>query len=238
MRRGRPRRAGSAGEQPGNQPGNRGQRPNGESGNVQPASTGNSQNGHAQGQGQGETVAGNQPASGNNSPGQTPGTTPSPNGETAQNDETASATGSAEGGGGDGTADRLRQIAEQLGRGDRAAGGTGGGPITGNNYAAWAQQLRDVESVLDSPDLRNQLATVRDRVGAYRTAYRNGRRIPPPQAVRDQLLLPLGQVQVWVNEELARQQNSASLVPLDRDPVPENYSELVRKYYEKLGSAQ
>jgi hypothetical protein len=27
-------------------------------------------------------------------------------------------------------------------------------------------------------------------------------------------------------------------VPLDRDPVPDNYSELVRKYYEKLGSAQ
>jgi len=225
----------------GDQPGNRGQRPNGERGNGQPASTDNPQNGQAQGQGQGQgdTAAGNQPASNNNSPGQTPGTIPSQNGETVQNGEAASATGGAAGGGGGGgTADRLRQIAEQLGRGDRAAGGTGGGPITGNNYAAWAQQLRDVESVLDSPDLRNQLATVRDRVGAYRTAYRNGRRIPPPQAVRDQLLLPLGQVQVWVNEELARQQNSESLVPLDRDPVPENYSELVRKYYEKLGSAQ
>jgi len=59
----------------------------------------------------------------------------------------------------------LRQIAEQLGRGDQAAGN--GGPITGNDYAAWSQQLRDVESVLDSPDLRNQLATLRDRVGAF-----------------------------------------------------------------------
>ena len=56
--------------------------------------------------------------------------------------------------------------------------------------------------------------------------------------MRDQLLLPLGQVQVWVNEELARQEHSDSLVPLDRDPVPEVYSEQVRKYYEKLGSAQ
>jgi hypothetical protein len=27
-------------------------------------------------------------------------------------------------------------------------------------------------------------------------------------------------------------------VPLDHDPVPDNYSELVRKYYEKLGGGQ
>ena len=29
-----------------------------------------------------------------------------------------------------------------------------------------------------------------------------------------------------------------SLVPLDRDPVPDNYTELVREYYKKLGSGQ
>jgi hypothetical protein len=50
--------------------------------------------------------------------------------------------------------------------------------------------------------------------------------------------MPLAQVRVWVREELSRQENANSLVPLDRDPVPENYSELVRQYYEKLGSAQ
>ncbi len=46
------------------------------------------------------------------------------------------------------------------------------------------------------------------------------------------------QVRVWLQEEISRQQNANSLVPLDRDPVPDSYSELVRKYYEKLGSAQ
>jgi hypothetical protein len=50
--------------------------------------------------------------------------------------------------------------------------------------------------------------------------------------------MPLAQVRVWVQEELTRQENASSLVSLDRDPVPENYSELVRRYYEKLGSAQ
>jgi hypothetical protein len=201
-------------------------------------------------QGQRETAAGNNAAGGeregrngqtpsNNSssqsPGsQSPGSTTSQAGEQAQNGENANGAGGAEGGARN--ADRLRQIAESLGRGDRAA--SNGGPITGNNYANWSQQLRDVESVLDSQDLRNQLAIVRDRVGAFRSEYRNGRRAPSPDIIREQLLLPLSQVQVWVQEELARQENSSSLVPLDRDPVPENYSELVRKYYEKLGSAR
>jgi hypothetical protein len=45
-------------------------------------------------------------------------------------------------------------------------------------------------------------------------------------------------VRAWLREELARHENIRSLVPLDRDPVPEAYSELVRKYYENLGSAQ
>jgi hypothetical protein len=188
-----------------------------------------------------ERDRGNGQQAGNDSPSQSPqssGATPSQTGEQAQNGENATEAGGADGGAkeGAGNADRLRQIAESLGRGDLAA--NNGGPITGNDYAAWSQQLRDVESVLDSQDLRNQLAIVRDRVGAFRSEYRNGRRAPSPDIVREQLLLPLSQVQVWVQEELARQQNSSSLVPLDRDPVPENYSELVRKYYEKLGSAR
>jgi hypothetical protein len=166
----------------------------------------------------------------NSSPG-----SPTPQGqEPTQNGENANQAGGAEEPAGN--ARDLRQIAESLGRGNRPGGD--GGPITGNDYAAWSQQLREVESVLDSPDLRNQLVTVRDRLGAFRAEYRNSRRAPSPETIREQLVLPLSQVQVWVQEELARQENSGSLVPLDRDPVPENYSELVRKYYEKLGSAQ
>jgi len=79
---------------------------------------------------------------------------------------------------------------------------------------------------------------VNDRAGAFRAAYRKQQHLPSPVDIHDQLLIPLSQVRVWVQEELARQENTASLVPLDRDPVPESYSRLVGKYYEKLGSAQ
>jgi hypothetical protein len=163
---------------------------------------------------------------------------PSQRGETGQQpsgpndgESPAAATGD-----GAGKADRLRQFAERLGQGNRAA--NNGGPITGNDFVNWSDQLRDVETVLDPADLRNQLATLRDRVAALRGNYRERGERPDAAAVRQQILMPLEQVRVWVREELARQENASSLVPLDRDPVPENYSAIVRQYYEKLGSAQ
>ena len=202
------------------QNGNRGQQPTGGQ-----ASAGNQQNG-ARGD--------NQQQANNNSPGQENGSGQrgengqQPGGQNGGDQQAANGAGS--------DADRLRQFAERLGRGDRAV--DNGGPITGNDFVNWSDQLRGVQSVLDSPDLRNQLATVRDRAAGFRAAYRNGRQLPSADAVRQQILMPLAQVRVWVREELSRQENANSLVPLDRDPVPENYSELVRQYYEKLGSAQ
>ena len=167
-------------------------------------------------------------AANNNSANPQSDSSQSQRGEQAQNNANAD--------GGGGNRDRLRQFAEQLGRGDRAA--DNGGPITGNDFVNWSDQLREVESVLDPADLRNQLATVRDRVAAFRGEYRDRGRRPPAETVRQQILAPMAQVRVWVQEELARQENAGSLVPLDRDPVPEKYSEQVRQYYEKLGSAK
>jgi hypothetical protein len=133
--------------------------------------------------------------------------------------------------------DRLRQLVERLGS---AAGqdAAAGGPITGNNYVNWADRMREVEQVLDSADLRNQLATVRERVGVFRGYYREYGHPPQTEVVRTQILVPMTQVRVWLQQEIARLEDANSLVPLDRDPVPENFSELVRRYYEKLGSGQ
>jgi hypothetical protein len=154
-------------------------------------------------------------------------------GQQAQNGQQAQA------GGRGGNRDRLTQLARQLNSNGGPNGGADqGGPLTGGDYVNWADRMRDVEQVLDSPDLRYQLATVRERASAIRQQYRQAGRIPDDKVVRDQLIMPMTQVRVWLQEEIARQQNANSLVPLDRDPVPDTYSELVRKYYEKLGSAQ
>jgi hypothetical protein len=53
--------------------------------------------------------------------------------------------------------------------------------------------------------------------------------------VRLQVLKPLVEVRDQLAEELARREPHENLVPIDRDPVPGRYSELVRRYYEELG---
>ena len=225
----------------GNQNGNRGQQPNGQGDNGGQASAENQQNGQGgqnqanngqrgnRGQQPNGDNNGEQAAAGNN------GQRGARGGDQQQGGQQNGGEQAANGGGGN--ADRLRQFAERLGQNNNRAADNGG-PITGNGFVNFSDQLRDVQSVLDPADLRNQLATVRDRIAGYRSAYRDRREIPRPDEVRKELLVPLTQVRVWIQEELARQENSASLVPLDRDPVPENYSAIVRQYYEKLGSAQ
>ena len=39
-------------------------------------------------------------------------------------------------------------------------------------------------------------------------------------------------------EELAKSESDRALVPIDRDPVPSRFSDLVEKYYERLGEGK
>ncbi len=212
------------GENPANagQNGTRGQQANSQSNNGEQVPGENPPTG------QGQAATGNNPAAGERAgsgqPQSADSNSPRPPGDSP------GLNGPGQGGG-----DRLRQLAEQLGAERR---GGNGGPITGNNYVNWSGRLRNVEQVLEPQDLRNQLSTVRERVASLRADYRERGQLPPSDVVRSQILAPMTQVRVWLQQELSRQENTASLVPLDRDPVPENYSELVRKYYEKLGSAK
>ena len=133
---------------------------------------------------------------------------------------------------GAGGGDRLRELTQQIGGPDLA------GPILGHDFANWADRMRDVEQVVDSVELRNRLAAAREHIAAFRAEYRLHGRKPPAEVVKVQVLDPMTEVRVQLQEDLARLENARSLVPLDHDPVPDNYSELVRKYYEKLGGGQ
>ena len=229
------------------QNGNRGQQ--GNANNAEQASAENQQAG--QGQGQQPAAGGDDPGGGNRGNDQQANNAQGENGQrgaqamgggsgggnrgnnqqanTAQSGGNQARAGGNAGGGGN----RLRQLAVELG-----ARGGDGGPITGSGYVNWSDRLSDVEQAVDQQDLRNQLATVRERVSALRAEYRQRGQRPDASVVREQVVAPLTQVRVWLQDELARREKSDSLVPLDRDPVPDNYAELVRQYYEKLGSAQ
>ncbi|MFO1487530.1 MAG: hypothetical protein U1F65_03540 [Verrucomicrobiota bacterium] len=179
-------------------------------------------------------AGGSNPGDNEGAPREASGGAPSPDSRPQSGPTEASPSSRAEGNGrGRSNSARLGQWVEQFGGGDGD-----GGPLTGDNYQNWTERLRDVEDAVSSADLRNQLAVVRERASVLRGEFRERGQIPDSLTVREKLILPLNQVRSWLREELARKEKSDALVPLDRDPVPDHYSELVRKYYEKLGSAR
>jgi len=112
------------------------------------------------------------------------------------------------------------------------------GPLTGENFTNWSDRLRDVEEMIDVPELRNEVARVRDRARTMRSEYKRHSKNPQWPLVKSQISGPLVEIRDRVAEELARREKSDSLVPIDRDPVPGKYSDLVRRYYEKLGNEE
>ena len=109
--------------------------------------------------------------------------------------------------------------------------------MTGEDFVPWSDRLREVEEMLDIPELRTQVAQVRDRARAVRQDYKRSGQKPDWAVVRLKIANPLAEVRSRISEELARLESKDALVPIDRDPVPTKYSELVRRYYERLGKS-
>lgn len=224
-----PSEQGSGGQQPGEQPGT----------------------GKAQGQEptrdprQGAKTAAQMAQSGGQDGG---GGQPRPNGQDQATEDGRSPDGRSQAGskaGGRSGDDRRRSLAAGGG------GGADGGwffdepaqvpdlnPITGENYQGWTDRLRNVEELLSQPELRNEAARVLDNVRAMRLDSRRNNYAPQSSQVEARITQPLVELRDRVAEELAKRQDGNSLSPVDRDPVPPAYRDLVRRYYTELGDGK
>lgn len=111
-------------------------------------------------------------------------------------------------------------------------------PLTGEDFLNWSDRLRDVEEMVDDPELRAEAARIRERARATRAEFKRHSKEPNWDLVRMQVAEPLNELRDRVAEELLRRTSKQALVPLDRDPVPPRYSEKTRLYYERLGSGK
>ncbi|OHB61533.1 MAG: hypothetical protein A2167_02835, partial [Planctomycetes bacterium RBG_13_46_10] len=109
------------------------------------------------------------------------------------------------------------------------------GPLTGRNFRQWSDRLRDVQDLLTEQQLRDEAARVRDRVRSMRADLARHGKEPQWDLVQQLIVNPLSELRNRVNEELARLKSDKVMVPIDRDPVPDRFSDLVRRYYENLG---
>ena len=109
------------------------------------------------------------------------------------------------------------------------------GPLTGRGFSQWSDRLRDVEEMLDERDLRDEAARIRDRARSIRSEFNRHGKEPQWDLVRQQITNPLTELRKHLSDKLAQLQSDEALVPIDRDPVPGRFAELVRRYYENLG---
>lgn len=240
---GQPNPNGQPGQQPGNQQGQPGQQPGqGQSsgqgqqpGREQQPGKGQGQNqpsGQGQGQGQqpgqGQGQGGNQPGAGEGQGGNPPGE------ESLLSPQNGQA-GSQPGGG-----LRNGRGGNQTGGNDRGGFNTGGGnnqggPINGGDYREWSERLRDVESMVSDPAMQAEVARLREQARSLRAEFKRHSEAPNWSLVQTSLYDPLVELQKRLAEEIAKKESNDALVPIDRDPVPARYRDLVRSYYERLG---
>jgi len=126
---------------------------------------------------------------------------------------------------------------------DGLAGGPGGparpgGPIRGEGFREWSDRMRDVEEILDDPELRAEAARIRDRVRGAREEFRRHAKEPDWAELKLGAVDPIRELRDRIAEEVRRREEPDSLVPIDRDPVPPRFAEGVRRYYERLGSGR
>jgi hypothetical protein len=139
---------------------------------------------------------------------------------------------------------------DQLARNDRAgnnrqtrnATGGGGGderyPLTGGNFRDWSDRLRDVEEMVSDPRLRAEAAAARDRAREMRADFTRHSKEPNWDLVDQFVFQPLVELRGQISDEIRRHDSADALVPIDREPVPPQYADQVRRYYERLGSGR
>jgi hypothetical protein len=112
-------------------------------------------------------------------------------------------------------------------------------PLTGDDFRDWSDRLRDVEEMVSDPDLRAEAARIREQAREIRKDLKKRHSAEPNwDLIKMKVAKPLAELQDRVAEEIMRRGSREALVPLDRDPVPVEYQDAVRRYFERLGSGQ
>lgn len=217
------------GQQPGQQPGKGNQPGQGNQPGEQP---GEGQPGEQPGKGQ-EQGQGQQPGQGQ---GQQPGQ------GAGQGQGQQPGRGQGQGGlrGGPPQAPGRGQAASQSSQGGNSSGPGGqGGPMSSSQYSEWSERLRDVEAMVDDPQLQAEVTKVREQARSLRAESKRHSKDPNWELVKTSVYEPLVELQQKLGEEISRRETgNESMAPVDRDPVPTRYRDLVKSYYERLGSGK
>jgi hypothetical protein len=188
---------------------------------------GQPQNGKSQGEGASQGKSENESGQGESS------------GSPQQSDSDQSQPGEPSQNQSGGTRNGQRRQSSLMDGGRESNGGAGANnasarPLTGEEFGEWSDQLRDIEEMLEDSELRNRVAQVRDRARAMRAEFKRHGEMPQWDLVKSQLLGEMQVLQQRINQEVMKLESDRAMVPIDREPVPEEFDSLVQRYYELL----
>jgi len=83
--------------------------------------------------------------------------------------------------------------------------------------------------MVDQKDIRNGLAQVLDDARAMRIDFRRNNNAPQADSINQHITNPLVELRQRLNEEIAKLNKENSIAPIDRDPVPSEFRDLVRR---------
>ena len=110
--------------------------------------------------------------------------------------------------------------------------------FTGVGYERWSDRLRNVEELLNNPELRNEAAKILDRARELRVNLKRSNEAPQVSFLNQRITAPLIELRDRVVEELSKKDSGKNLAPVDRDPVPAEFRDLVKRYYKELGAGK
>lgn len=93
-----------------------------------------------------------------------------------------------------------------------------------------------MEELLSQPELRNEAAKVLDNARSFRADHQRNNLAPQADHLEMRITQPLVELRDRVAEELAKRDSGNPMVPVDRDPVPPAFRDLVKRYYKELGN--
>lgn len=102
-------------------------------------------------------------------------------------------------------------------------------------FQTWTRRLQDLESAVDVPEARDALSRARSAARDLRRDVKRNSQLPSQAIVQEKILPSLMEAEKQIDRALSEIDRKNPLAPVEHDPVPDSYSEIVRRYYESLG---
>jgi hypothetical protein len=121
------------------------------------------------------------------------------------------------------------------GQGQGSGNTRGGSAITGGGYEEWRDRLADLEAVVTDPEAQSAVARARRAGIEMRKDFKRHSKEPDQARIENEILRPLAEAATELDVRLREIDREDPLAPVGRDPVPDRYTEIVRRYFEELG---